>query len=76
MEAHHEQQKAKKKQQCLMSQAAKERNAQILKVSLLCAVLYIYCAIYLYDTILYSKQGATIKFFNDWKKKIFNDFLI
>ncbi|KTF96028.1 hypothetical protein cypCar_00029472 [Cyprinus carpio] len=31
MEAHYEQQKAKKKQQCLMSQAAKERNAQILK---------------------------------------------
>ncbi|XP_016134258.1 uncharacterized protein C3orf14-like isoform X3 [Sinocyclocheilus grahami] len=31
MEAHYEQQKAKKKQQCLMSQAAKERNAQILE---------------------------------------------
>ncbi|XP_016094919.1 uncharacterized protein C3orf14 homolog [Sinocyclocheilus grahami] len=31
MEAHYEQQKAKKKQQCLMSQAAKERNAQILQ---------------------------------------------
>ncbi|XP_067287989.1 centrosomal protein 15 isoform X1 [Pseudorasbora parva] len=34
MEAHNEQQKAKKKQQCLMSQAAKERNAQILEVDL------------------------------------------
>ncbi len=37
MEAHYEQQKAKKKQQSLMSQAATERNAQILKVALLCA---------------------------------------
>ncbi|KTG26104.1 hypothetical protein cypCar_00039680 [Cyprinus carpio] len=31
LEAHYEQQKAKTKQQCLMSQAVKERNAQILK---------------------------------------------
>ncbi|XP_026077160.1 uncharacterized protein C3orf14 homolog [Carassius auratus] len=31
MEAHYEQQKAQKKQQCVKSQAAKERNAQILK---------------------------------------------
>ncbi|XP_043108184.1 uncharacterized protein C3orf14 homolog [Puntigrus tetrazona] len=31
MEAHYEQQKAKKKQQYLKSQAAKERNAQILE---------------------------------------------
>ncbi|XP_052424452.1 uncharacterized protein C3orf14 homolog isoform X1 [Carassius gibelio] len=42
MEAHYEQQKAKKKQQCLMSQAAKERNAQILEVSLMCALCYTY----------------------------------
>ncbi len=40
MEAHYEQQKAKKKQQSLMSQAATERNAQILKVALLCAFCY------------------------------------
>lgn len=33
MEALYEQQKAKKKQQCLMSQAAHKRNAQLLQVN-------------------------------------------
>lgn len=52
MEAHYEQQKAKKKQKCLMSQAAKERNAQILKV--VCIIGYIYC---IYMIMQYSKQA-------------------
>jgi len=45
MEARSEQQKAKKKQQCLMSQAAKERNAQILKVVYIIAYIMYYAYI-------------------------------
>lgn len=71
MEAHYEQQKAKKKQQCLMSQAAKERNAQILKV--VCVIAYIYSTMYLYDNVVFQTSCLTdLKLYYSTVKVLFS----